>query len=133
MFCCNCGNQLVPNTLFCSKCGVAVNVEQMQPTTSSVPQQMGCIYKEKREVDTLSLVLSIVSLAGPFVMPITAPITLGCAIAGLVVARRRRETKNVTAATVMSIIGIVISAMMLIGIALLIGLSMAMPYMYVYE
>jgi FtsH-binding integral membrane protein len=73
--------------------------------------------EEKKQIDTLSLVLTIVGLVLPPIAPIAliCPIIgLVCSIIGLVVANRRKETNNVTAAMVIGIIGIVIAGLMLL-------------------
>jgi len=126
MFCSNCGVKLLQDASFCGQCGAVVIVEQSRLVSSGL-QQVRCT--ERKEIDTLSLVLSIVGLAGTLMIAIAVPITLGCSIAGLVIARRRREANNVSVATAISIIGIVIATMviLLIGGAILLSLS-SRPY-----
>jgi hypothetical protein len=128
MFCPNCGVQLQKDASFCNQCGASVIFDQMHLAPQPVPSQMVC-YEKKKEVDVLSLVLSILGLVSVLIFYV-APIALGLAIAGLVIARRRSATKNVTAATVMGIVGIVISALELVLLVLIAIVARTAYYWY---
>jgi|GEM_PF-5935440 len=115
MYCSSCGTQLPKNASFCSQCGVSVgDVDASQSALASAQQYSDVVathlYEGKKQVDALSLALTIVGL----VLAPMVPIALICSIIGLVVANRRKETNNVTAAMVIGIIGIVITGLMLL-------------------
>ena len=62
--------------------------------------------EQQKSVHTSSLVLSIIGLVFALLLPI---VTYPCSIVGLVLAIKRRDTHNTTAAIVMCIIGLVLA------------------------
>ena len=94
MFCQNCGASISGGAEICSRCGVRVADQSGGP--DALPKR----------IHTASLVLSIIGLVFSILLPI---ITYPCSIIALVMANKRRGTHKVTAAIVMSIIGLAVA------------------------